>query len=124
MIQIGLKISNIFKISKSLLAPYPTTTLLISATNLSKTGTGTPTGTWSLDSNGGHPYSGTYSASVPTGLLPDQTPGASVCVVMAEVTYLFKPTIGYFLSPSTGVNLNEKFYLKPRKSPCVVQTLL
>ena len=57
------------------------------------------------------------------GLLPDQTAGSTTCVVMSEVTYLFKPTIGYFLSPSSGITLSEKFYLKPRKSTCVVRTL-
>ena len=119
------QVDNIFKISKSLLLPYTTTGLEMSVTNLSKTGTGTPAGTWSQDLNSPTgPYQGAYSGSVPTGLLPDQSAGATTCVVMAEVKYLFKPTIGYFLSPSTGVNLNEKFYLKPRKSTCVIRTLV
>ncbi len=117
------QVNNIFKVSKALLLPYPTTGLTMSVTNLKKTGTASPTGDWSQDLAGGAPYQGTYSGSVPAGLLPDQAAGSTTCVVMSEVTYLFKPTIGYFLSPSTGISLTEKFYLKPRKSTCVVRTL-
>ena len=119
------QVCNIFKISKSLLLPYPTSDLTISVTNLQKTGTGTPAGSWSEDlgCSGSGPYQGAYSTAVPAGLLPDQTAGTSTCVVMAEVKYTFKPTIGYFLSPTAGVPLAEKFYLKPRKSTCVTRTL-
>jgi Flp pilus assembly protein TadG len=119
------QVCNIFKISKSLLLPYSPTSLEISVTNLSKTGTATPTGTWSEDlgCTATGPYQSTYSTPVPAGLLPDQAAGVSVCVVMAEVKYTFKPTVGYFLSPTAGVALKEKFYLKPRKSTCVVRTL-
>ena len=116
------QVTNIFTISKALLLPYTQTGLEMSVTNLSKTGTATPSGTWSQDLAGGSPYQGAYSGSIPTGLLPDQASGVSTCVVMAEVKYLFKPTIGYFLSAQTGVNLSEKFYLKPRKSTCVART--
>ena len=117
------QVNNIFKISKSLLLPYPTTSLTISVTNLSKTGTSTPSGDWSQDLTGASPYLGTYSTPVPAGLLIDQTAGVKTCVVMAEVKYTFKPIVGYFLSPVNGVALAEKFYLKPRKSTCVVRTL-
>jgi Flp pilus assembly protein TadG len=113
------QIANIFKVSKSLLLPYPTTGLEMSVTNLKKIGSATPSGNWSKDLAGASPYLGPYTATVPPGLLPDQAGSGEVCVVMAEVKYLFKPTIGYFLSPANGIQLNEKFYLKPRKSTCV-----
>ena len=54
-------------------------------------------------------------------MLDDQPAGVNVCVVMAEVEYAFTPTIGQWLT--NGITLKEKFYLKPRKSPCVDMTV-
>lgn len=116
------QVRNVFTVAKALLLPYPTTNLTMSVTNLKKTGTATPTGTWSQDLADASPHGGTYNTPVPAGLLDDQATGVSTCVVMAEVTYVFRPVITYFLSPTNGVTLSEKFYLKPRKSTCVERT--
>ena len=112
------QIQNIFTITKSLMTPYTQTGLKISVTNLTKINTATPVGV-SVGTSGAALYNGTYSTTVPAGLLDNGGTG-TVCVVMSEVVYPFTPTIGRFLT--SAVTLSEKFYSKPRKVPCVTIT--
>jgi Flp pilus assembly pilin Flp len=117
------QVDNIHIVAKSLISPYPDGPLKVGIWNLKKTGTAQPAVDY------GKPYGGfspnrvgsTYAETVPPGLLDDQAAGVFVCVVLAEVEYAFTPTIGQWLT--NGITLKEKFYLKPRKSPCVEMTV-
>ena len=116
------QVDNIHVVAKSLVMPYPETPLKVGIWNLEKTGTATPVANRGKAYNGFTPnrLGSAYSETVPPGLLDDQPSGVKVCVVMAEVEYAFTPTIGQWLT--NGITLKEKFYLKPRKSPCVDMT--
>jgi Flp pilus assembly protein TadG len=112
-------VDNHLRLMDTLLTPYPTAPLRLSVTSIQKINLAPATVQWNRQhpDHGGQVYSGTYSAAVPAGLLSSTATGGTTCVVMAEVSYSFTPTIGKFLT--SAVNLSEKFYLKPRKSTCV-----
>ena len=116
------QVDNIHVVAKSLIMPYPEAPLKVGIWNLEKTGTAMPIARRGKPYNGFTPnrHNNTYTETVPPGLLDDQPTGVKVCVVMAEVEYAFTPTIGQWLT--SGITLKEKFYLKPRKSPCVDMT--
>lgn len=53
-------------------------------------------------------------ATVPSALLVKQT-----YVILSEVSYLYKPAIGYVMATS-GVNLSDQAYTRPRQVICVI----
>jgi Flp pilus assembly protein TadG len=52
---------------------------------------------------------------VPTQLLVRQT-----YLILSEVSYLYLPTIGYVMSKTTGVNLADVAFTRPRQAVCVI----
>jgi hypothetical protein len=50
---------------------------------------------------------------VPPALLVKQT-----YLIFSEVSYLYKPTIGYVMGKA-GINLSDFTYTRPRQSTCV-----
>ena len=61
------------------------------------------------------------SVTVPAGLIGKDASNnvlASQYLILAEVNYLYKPIIGYFV-PKAGITLSESTYTRPRQSTCV-----
>jgi Flp pilus assembly protein TadG len=54
------------------------------------------------------------TVTIPAALKVDGT-----YLIFSEVSYLYRPTIGYVMAPS-GVNLSDVSYTRPRQSSCVL----
>jgi Flp pilus assembly protein TadG len=114
------QITDLMNIVTTLLRPYPTAPLNVQIKSIKRVDQNPPVTVWSCThANGSTSCSaaGSTPASMPAGLIDNPTSGGTSSVIYAEVSYTFTPTIGQFLT--SGVSLNEKFYLKPRKSLCV-----
>jgi len=101
-------IADIFAASSSIIIPYSQTPLSIILTSVVADANGNTTVDWSEAQNG-TPYTAGGAFTLPAGLVQ---PFASV--IVAEVSYIYNPTVGQFLTG--GVTLTETFYLKPRRS--------
>jgi Flp pilus assembly protein TadG len=61
------------------------------------------------------PYLQDVTNVVPSQLLVPQT-----YLIFSEVGYQYLPTIGYVMSKTTGVNLSDVSYTRPRQATCIV----
>lgn len=107
-------VQDIFEASTAIIEPYTSSTLSIVLTSVEADADGNTTVSWSESRNGAARATGS-GITVPTGLVQP-----SQCVIMAEVTYSYSPPVGHFLTG--GITMEEKFYLKPRRSVCVTKT--
>jgi Flp pilus assembly protein TadG len=111
--------TNFFNIGSAMLAPYTTSSLssTISQVYIDPT-TGTGKIYWS---KGDAVRAVNSSITVPTGLIGKDSSNnilANQYLILAEVTYLYKPIIGYVV-PKAGITLAESTYTRPRQSTCV-----
>lgn len=97
--------SNILDASSSVIAPYDPSKLKITVTCISIDSTKRATAKWSVTRNGGAANTG--AMTLPTALAV-----ASTQLVLAEVSYAYKPTVGYNITGT--VNLSDKMYMSPR----------
>jgi hypothetical protein len=51
--------------------------------------------------------------------IPAELKVAGTYLIWSEVTYQYVPTIGYVMG-TTGVNLGDMSYTRPRQSACVI----
>jgi hypothetical protein len=66
---------------------------------------------WSVTMNGTVRAKGS-SVTLPAALLVPST-----CLIWSEVSYLYKPTIGYVVTNT--LTLKDQMYMRPRQSDCV-----
>ena len=114
------EITNFFNIGRAMIAPYPTTDLTsrISQVYLDPAANGTGKVQWS---KGNSPLAAGSSVTVPAGLISKDSSDKVVAnqyLILAEVTYVYKPIIGY-VAGKAGVTLSESTYTRPRQSVCV-----
>lgn len=100
------ELTDIFAASSALFEPYDGSKALMRVTSI-KMKNGKSEVVWSRAQNM-TPYGNGASVTVPDGLLSN---GGSI--VMAEVSYTYSSVLGYFLPDAQ--NLNEVFYLRPRR---------
>jgi Flp pilus assembly protein TadG len=106
--------TNFMKAAKSIIVPYDQSLLKIVVSGISISSKGVATVSWSDAQNA------TALTTGATVTLPSGVTQASTFIVMAEVHYTYTPTIGYILTGS--IDLNDKFYLRPRASTTVART--
>jgi Flp pilus assembly protein TadG len=111
--------TNFFNIGDAMLAPYATTPL---ASTISQVYIDPATGTGKIYwSKGDVVRAVNSSITVPAGLIGKDSSNnvlANQYLILAEVTYLYKPIIGYVV-PQAGITLKESTYTRPRQSTCV-----
>ena len=100
------ELSDIFAASSAVFSPYDGSKAQMRVTSIQMVG-GKTTVLWSEAQNMSA-YGKGATVTVPTGLLQD---GESV--IFSEVSFNYQSTLGYFL-PSAQ-NLEESFYLRPRR---------
>ena len=100
------ELEDIFDVSQALFSPYDGTTAEMRVTSIMSVDGNTEV-VWSRAQNMSA-YATGASVSIPDGLISD---GQSV--IMAEVSFDYNSTLGYFL-PSTRT-MDEVFYLRPRR---------
>jgi Flp pilus assembly protein TadG len=106
--------TNILDASSKILSPYPTVDLKVTVSAVTIAADKKATIAWSDTRNGtAHPVG--QQVTLPTALaVPNTT------LIWSEVSYLYKPTIGYVM---TGpVTLSDQIYMRPRLSDTVTRT--
>lgn len=101
-------VADIFAAATSILSPYDTATLSIVVTSVYADENNDTKVRWSEAQNG-TAYAPDSAYTLPAGLTQ---PFSSV--IVAEVSYLYVPPVGQFLTG--GLTMSETFYLKPRRS--------
>ena len=105
--------TGILSASSAVMAPFSTSSLVITLSEVTTDASGNATITWS-DSLNGSPRAVGQPVTLPSGL---QTPNISL--IWSEVKYAYTPNLGYVM---TGTyDLTDKFYLNPRLSAKVCQ---
>lgn len=112
--------TNFFTIGDAMLTPYAAASLTsrISQIYLDPNASGLGKVQWS---KGDAPLTYGSSVTVPAGLIGKDASGnvmANQYLILAEVSYLYKPIIGYVV-PKAGLTLSESTYTRPRQSVCV-----
>jgi Flp pilus assembly protein TadG len=119
------QLTNIFSASTAIMTPYPAaptrTTLseiYVDSNNVAKI-------QWSKAAtiaNGATQATLTTSNRSPgdnvTSLVPPALLVKQTYLIFSEVSYLYKPTIGYVMGKA-GINLSDFTYTRPRQSTCV-----
>ncbi|HZP21534.1 MAG TPA: TadE/TadG family type IV pilus assembly protein [Bauldia sp.] len=107
--------SNILDAASAVITPYSTSNLKIKVTQIKIDATSKATVSWSDARNDTPLTVGATVTTIPSALLV-----ANSYLIMTEVHYSYKPTIGYVM---TGTfDLTDKFYLRPRVSDFVART--
>jgi Flp pilus assembly protein TadG len=112
-------VTNFFTIGDAMITPYDKTILLATVSQIYLDPT-TKTGkvVWS---RGDAKMTKSTVVSVPTDLIAKDSTGAwsaNQYLILGQVTYLYKPTIGWVV-PKAGINLTESSFTRPRQGVCV-----
>jgi Flp pilus assembly protein TadG len=106
--------TNIFSASSAVMAPFSTTSLVITLSEVTTDASGNATVTWSDSLNG---------TARPVGqpvTLPSQLQSPSISLIWAEVTYAYTPNLGYVMTGT--LNLSDQIYMYPRLANYVIRS--
>ncbi len=98
--------SNILAATSSVVAPYPSSNMTITISEVTTNSQGQGAIAWSCSLNG-TPYTVGATVTLPTNL---QTPNISL--IWGEVTFPYKPPMGYVVTGT--INLYQSNYFYPR----------
>ena len=107
----GTNMQNILGAASTVMTPYPTSSMVVTLSELTVNGSGQGVVQWSCSLNG-TAHATNAKLTMPTNL---QTSG--ITLLYGEVTYPYTPSIGYVL---TGTyNINQTMYFFPRMSSTI-----
>jgi len=106
--------TNILSASTSVLSPFPTTNVKVTVSQVTIDANGKATIAWSDSKNG----TARTVGSVIT--LPAALNIASSSLIWGEVSYSYKPVIGYVITGT--MTLTDQIYMRPRLSDSVTRT--
>lgn len=98
--------SNILGASSEIVAPYASSSMVVTISEVSTNASGQGTISWSCSLNGTPRTSGS-SVTLPTSL---QTP--SISLIWGEVTYPYTPSMGYVITGT--ITIYQSIYFYPR----------
>jgi Flp pilus assembly protein TadG len=102
--------TNFFAASTGILAPYATTPVAATISELYVDTTGTQVHVqWS---KGSAPHTQGFPVTIPSALM-----AADSYLILSEVSYTYTPSVGYVLKNS--ITLSDVAYTRPRQSNCV-----
>jgi Flp pilus assembly protein TadG len=120
-------IKNVFSASYSVLTPYPTDTVTATISEIYVNDAGVAKVQWAKTATVAQ--SGTAIAATLAGTatrkagdtitIPDGLKVAKTYLIFSEVTYVYKPAVGYVVAKA-GINLTDQSYTRPRQSLCVL----
>jgi Flp pilus assembly protein TadG len=102
---------NILTASSSVIAPYDSTKLKVTVSQVTIDGNGTAKVTWSC-TQGGSAHAVGSAVTLPAALNV-----ANTSLIWGEASYTYTPTIGYVVTGS--LNLSDKIYMRPRLSDSI-----
>ena len=103
--------NNVLEASTAVMAPFPTAVLKIVLSCVRTNSSGVSKVGWSVTKNGTARGTNT-TVTLPAALLVNET-----TLIWAEVSYAYKPTIGYVVTGT--LTLNDQMYMRPRISDTV-----
>jgi Flp pilus assembly protein TadG len=106
--------TNLLNASSAVIAPYDVTQLKVTVSLVTIDANSKATVTWS-DTFQGTKRSVGSSVTLPTALLV-----ANTTLVWSEVSYTYKPTMGYVITGT--LNLSDQIYMRPRLSDTITRT--
>jgi Flp pilus assembly protein TadG len=107
----GSDMTNILNASSAVMLPYSTTALKVTVSQVSIDANGKATIAWSDTKNG------TARAKGSTVTLPSALNIANSSLIWSEVSYDYKPVIGYVITGT--MKLSDQIYMRPRLSDSV-----
>jgi len=105
--------TNILNATASVIAPYDTTKLKVTVTAVTIDANSKATVAWSDTLNG------TKRAVGSTVTLPPALNVANTTLIWSEVSYYYKPAIGYVITGA--LDLSDQIYMRPRLSTTVTR---
>jgi Flp pilus assembly protein TadG len=106
--------TNALNASAAVMTPYPTANLKVTVSSVKIDGQGKATIDWS-DTMNGTARAKNASVAIPPALaVPNST------LIWSEVSYTYKPVIGYVLTGS--LNLKDEIFMRPRLSAEVMRS--
>ena len=107
---------NILDSAAKILSPYPTGDLKVTVSAVTIAADKKATIAWS-DTRNGTAHTPGQQVTLPSDALavPNTT------LIWSEVSYLYRPTIGYVITGS--VNLSDQIYMRPRLSDSITRTV-
>ena len=103
--------TNLLAASSAVIAPYDPTKLKVTVSLVSIDANSNAKVSWSCTLNGTKRATNS-SVSLPAALL-----NPSTALVFSEVSYTYKPTIGYVITGT--LNLSDQIYMRPRLSDSI-----
>ena len=103
--------TNILNAASSVIQPYDSTKLKVTVSAVSIDANLNPTVAWSCK------WQGTKRAVGSSVTLPTALKIANTQLIFSEVSYAYKPTIGYVITGT--LNLSDQIYMRPRLSDTV-----
>jgi Flp pilus assembly protein TadG len=106
--------TNIFSASSAVMAPFSTTPLVITLSEVTTDASGNATITWSDSLNG---------TARPVGqpvTLPSQLQTPNISLIWAEAKYAYTPNLGYVMTGT--LNLSDQVYMYPRLANYVIRS--
>lgn len=103
--------SDVLKASAQVILPYDSSLLKVTVSQVKIDANGNATISWSSTLNG------TQRATGSSVTLPSALAVPSTYLIWSEVSYSYKPTIGYVVTGT--LNLSDQIYMRPRQSSCV-----
>ena len=108
--------ASILGASSTIIAPYPTTPLAVTVSQVTVDARGVATVGWSDANSNGSPHAKGSGVTLPGTLA---TPNTSY--IWGEVSYVYTPTLGYALTGSW--TLKNQIFMSPRESSCVQRNI-
>jgi len=119
-------LKNVFSASYGVLSPYATNTAQATISEVYVNQASVAKVQWSKAATvaqSGSTVTATLTSSSrsqgDTITIPAGLKVANTYLILSEVSYLYQPTVGYFVAQS-GINLTDKSYTRPRQSTCVL----
>lgn len=112
---------DIFKAATSIMSPYDASSIEITVTSVVADEDNDTTVDWSRKNTDDEDVIETGHTKGTPFPLPETLTTAGGSVIVAEVSYTYKPVVGKFLIED-GITLRETFYLRPRRSQTVINS--
>jgi Flp pilus assembly protein TadG len=106
--------TTILGAASTIIAPYPSSPLTVTVSEISTDNTGKSTVTWSQSSPTGSALTPTNSFTLPGTLAVNGT-----SLILGQVTYAYTPTLGYVITGT--MNLSSQIFMSPRQTQCIPQ---
>jgi Flp pilus assembly protein TadG len=100
--------SLILAATSTVLAPYPSTPVVSSVSQITISSTGVATVSWSTSLMAGSSFALPAALAIPSSYL-----------IYAQVSYTFTPSFSYFVSGP--ITLSDSLYVSPRNSPSITR---